>query len=314
MAGIKQEDEKLIEQFLKDCELRGMTEGSVLSYKYALKIFSIFLEETNKSLLNINRETLREYIEYLRNSKELSQKTLENHFSVLSSFYEYLVYENKVEKNAVLDVRKRYLRRYKKNSNPGGKRKLISVEEMSMLINSIMDIRDKAIAILLAKTGIRRGELVKIDIDDINWKDYSITLKPTAKRSNRIVFFDGECAMVLRRWMRIRDELIGDETSALFTNATGERLKRSGVYNAMKKWANKAGLNNEHSKKLEDHFSVHCFRHYFTTHLLRNGMPREYVKELRGDARNEAIDIYHHIDKDELRKSYLAHIPQLGIE
>ncbi|HEC93554.1 MAG TPA: recombinase, partial [Candidatus Atribacteria bacterium] len=67
-------------------------------------------------------------------------------------------------------------------------------------------------------------------------------------------------------------------------------------------------------KKLEDHFSVHCFRHYFTTHLLRNGMPREYVKELRGDARNEAIDIYHHIDKDELRKSYLAHIPQLGIE
>jgi integrase/recombinase XerD len=42
-------------------------------------------------------------------------------------------------------------------------------------------------------------------------------------------------------------------------------------------------------------------------------MPREYVRELRGDARNEAIDIYHHIDREELRKSYPACIPQLGI-
>jgi integrase/recombinase XerD len=42
-------------------------------------------------------------------------------------------------------------------------------------------------------------------------------------------------------------------------------------------------------------------------------MPREYVKELRGDKRNEAIDIYHHIDKQELRKTYLACIPKLGV-
>jgi len=64
---------------------------------------------------------------------------------------------------------------------------------------------------------------------------------------------------------------------------------------------------------MEDRFMTHCFRHWFTTHLLRAGMPREYVKELRGDARNEAIDIYHHIDREDLRKSYLACIPELGI-
>ena len=43
-------------------------------------------------------------------------------------------------------------------------------------------------------------------------------------------------------------------------------------------------------------------------------MPREHVQELRGDARMEAMDIYYHIDEEELRKSYLAHIPQLGLE
>jgi integrase/recombinase XerD len=313
MEGVKLEDEKLIDQFLNDCKLRGIAEGSMRSYKSPLKIFSIFLNGKNINLQDVNRNTLREYVDYLRNSKKLSQKTIENHFSALSSFYEYLVYEQKVEKNIVLDIRRRYLRRYKKNSTPGETRKLISVEEMAILINSILDARDKAIAILFAKTGIRREELVTIDVGDINWGDNSITLKPSAKRSNRTVFFDGECAMILRRWLQIRKEIVGSKTKALFTNGTGERLKRSGVYNAMVRWAKRLGYFDPNSDRLEDHFSCHNFRHWFTTHLLRNGMPREYVKELRGDIRGDAIDIYHHIDKRDLRKSYLSCIPKFNV-
>jgi site-specific recombinase XerD len=57
----------------------------------------------------------------------------------------------------------------------------------------------------------------------------------------------------------------------------------------------------------------HYCSHWFVTHLLRAGMSRDFVKELRGDTRGEAIDIYNHIDKKDLRESYLAHIPQLGI-
>jgi site-specific recombinase XerD len=52
--------------------------------------------------------------------------------------------------------------------------------------------------------------------------------------------------------------------------------------------------------------------HWFTTHLWRAGMSQEFIQELR-DVRKEAIDIYDHIDSKELRESYLAHIPQLGI-
>ncbi len=55
------------------------------------------------------------------------------------------------------------------------------------------------------------------------------------------------------------------------------------------------------------------FRHFFTTHLIRNGMPREYVKELRGDARREAIDLYYHVDLEDLRWRYMACMPQFGI-
>ena len=313
MGGMKHGDEKLINQFLKDCKLRGMTDGSVRSYNSPLKIFSIFLNGKDTSLQDINRLILREYVDYLRNSKKLSLKTIENHFSAISSFYEYLVYEQKVEKNIVLDIRKRYLRRYKKNSASGETRRLISIEEMTILVNSILDTRDKAIAVLFAKTGIRREELATIDVEDINWGDNSITLKPSAKRSNRIVFFDGECAMVLRRWLQIRDEIVDSKIIALFTSENGKRLKRSGIYNAMVRWAKRIGYFNPDSDKLEDHFSCHNFRHFFTTHLLRNGMPREYVKELRGDIRNEAIDIYHHIDMKDLKKAYLSAVPKFNL-
>jgi len=57
----------------------------------------------------------------------------------------------------------------------------------------------------------------------------------------------------------------------------------------------------------------HCCRHWFTTHLRRNGIRRELLKELRGDSRGEAVDIYDHIDRKELKRANLVAIPELGI-
>ena len=85
------------------------------------------------------------------------------------------------------------------------------------------------------------------------------------------------------------------------------------MYNTIRKWADRYGLYDGKSKRLEERFSVHCFRHWFTTWLLRNGMPRDYVKELRGDSRKEAIDIYNHIDMEDLQRAYLAAIPQFDV-
>jgi integrase/recombinase XerD len=133
------------------------------------------------------------------------------------------------------------------------------------------------------------------------------------KRSNRIVFFDDECARMLKRWMAQRKKL-NSKTEALFTNEYGGRLNRNGVYNLVTKYAETVGLHDPKSDRVEDHFSTHNCRHWFTTWLRRNGMPREFTKTLRGDKRKDAIDIYDHIDKEELRKAYLAFIPQLGID
>jgi len=303
---------KLIDEFCEDCKLRGMTEESIRRYRSSLLIFASFLANKGTNVDNVDTYHLREFLHYIKNVRKVKHKTAENYFSALSALYSYLIFEGLVSTNVISPFRKRYLRQYKEGYEDPA-RKLLSVEDMSRLVNSIMDPRDRAIAVLLAKTGIRRGELLKLDLQDIMWADYSITLKPTPKRSNRVVFFDDECATALRRWLKVRENL-NPKTKALFVSyQSPNRLSRNGLWTAIVKYASRLGFHRAESPRLEDHFCPHCFRHWFTTWLLRNGMSREYVKELRGDRRGEAIDIYHHIDREELRRAYLAYIPKLGV-
>jgi integrase/recombinase XerD len=187
------------------------------------------------------------------------------------------------------------------------------MEDMARLINSEMDIRNKAIIALLAKNGIRRNELVTLDTSDVDLVELRIKLKPTAKRSNRTVFFDSECSFILRRWLKAREGRNKKGITALFINAAGDRLNRGGILRIVNEAARRVGLHNPASERMEEHFSPHCCRHWFTTHLRRAGMRREFIQELRGDSRREAIDIYDHIDLKELKEAYLACIPQLGI-
>ena len=299
--------DEILEEYRNDLKTMNLTDETVRQYYAMVKTFVDFAKG---DILNPDRSIFVNFINYLRNERKDSIARVKYYFTALSSFYDFLVYAGYIKTNIIPIIRKRYLKQYKKDRTV--KRKLLTVDEMASFINSIVDPRDKAIAILFAKTGIRRGELINIDIDDINWENLSIRLKPTPKRSNRIVFFDSECAVILKRWIKIREKLQAN-TKALFINQQGDRLNRQGVYEAVVKWAKRFGLYDKNSSKLEDHFNPHCFRHWFTTHLIRNGMRREYIQELRGDARSEAIDIYHHIDMEELRKSYLACIPKLGI-
>ena len=119
--------------------------------------------------------------------------------------------------------------------------------------------------------------------------------------------------MILRKWITSRNYYPKRKTKALFLGEQRNRISRNVLYNLVTKHAERVGLHNPDSPDIEDHFSPHCFRHWFTTHLRRNGLSKDFIKELRGDSRGEAIDICDHIYKKELRGAYLAAIPRLGI-
>ena len=300
----------LIDRYLEDCEIRGMAQGSLPRYKSALRIFQGYM--VGRGIETATRSDLVGFIKYLRDDRKTSQKTIENYFSTLSSFYEFLVFEGEIQSNPALPIRKRYLRRYKENGD-GHERQLISVEDAAGMIKSEPDIRNKALLAMLFKTGMRRGELVSLDVGDVDLVENTIRLKPTAKRSNRTLFLDGEAAYLLRRWLRVREGVNRRKESALFLSSWGHRISRNDVYRAVTLAAERMGLHDPSSERLEDHFSPHACRHWYCTHLFRAGMRREFIKELRGDSRKEAFDIYNHIDLKELKEAYLACIPQLGV-
>jgi len=216
-----------------------------------------------------------------------------------------------IEKNPIPYIRAKYLKSYKDEVR---QRQLIGVEDAAKMVRATIDTRDKAILLVFLKTGIRLNELISLDLEDLDLMGGKLILKPTAKRSNRIVFFDEETSRALSRWLKSRELRFkkGDH-QALFISSKGTRLQTSGVDKLVREAAMRIGLHNHDSEKLEEKFTPHACRHWNTTQLLRAGMRREYVQWLRGDAIKEAVDIYFHVDPEDVRRAYLAAVPQLGI-
>jgi integrase/recombinase XerD len=257
-----------------------------------------FLQPRGVTVEEVSRADLRAYLD-LQQDRGMSRGSVRTHFAAITSFYDFLVYEERLQVNPVIAVRKRFLKSYK---DPGGHtHQLITIEQAAALVEELPSIRDKALLVLLLKTGIRRRELVSLDVTDINFENQSITLKPTAKRSNRIVFFYDECEDYLRRWLRLREYRNHKKVPALFVTSRG-RLTKSSVYGILREAATRLGLNDRDCKDLEKHFAPHCCRHWFTTYLDRAGMKREHIQILRGDAGGDAIDIYIHNDLEKIRE------------
>jgi integrase/recombinase XerD len=247
------------------------------------------------------------FLLYLRECRTRGLKTssLRKLFSNLASLYEFLDEDGQAVRD-VANIQKRYLKTYKPDCE---NRQNISIQDAAQMVAATLSTRDQAILMLLLKTGIRRHELIDLDVGNVDLQKMTVHLKPTGKRSNLVVFIDDECGEALRRWLKIRQN---SDDSALFLSSRRIRISGGAVRSLVVNAAMRVGLHDSEGR-LDARFGAHCCRHWFTTHLLRAGMRREYVQWLRGDAIREAVDIYYHIDPEDVRRAYLAHIPQLGI-
>ena len=296
-----------IQAFIDDCGIRGYTKSTLDGYRRILLRYSKYLKG---DVVKAGAEEFKRYLQYMTQERQLSKRSIRHYFDTLGSFYDYLGFEGILDRNPYPRFRRKYLNNYKKNEDGGIKRQIISVEQMSDLVSSIFDPRDKAIVTLFAKTGIRLSELTSIDLKDIDWGKRIITVKKNGKRSNCKVFFDDEAERVLRRWLKAREN-INPDNDALFVNySNNNRIHKSTVMKITTKYARRLGIHKDDGR-LDEKFTCHCTRHWFTTHLRRSSMPREYVKFLRGDSLNETMDIYNHIDFEELKESYDRCIPKL---
>lgn len=300
--------------FYRDLDLRGLAKTSKDTIIGAKRRYEVWCATVGADPSKGDHDDLAEYLRFLR-GKGYRKAYLSRTFSSLATWFDYLKEQGKIAKNPARYVQKKYLHQYKPDSQT---KQIISVEQAANMVRATIDSRDKAILLLFLKTGIRRNELISLNVDDIDLPNLTLTLHPTAKRSNRKLYFDQETATALIRWIRSRETRCrghpeAQNQLALFIGPSGERLGRSGVTDLVVAAAERVGLHDPSSERLEDRFGPHNCRHWFTTHLIRAGMPRDYIKELRGDSKREAIDVYNHIDPKELEDSYMEHMPRLGV-
>lgn len=300
----------ILDAFHQDLELRGLAENTIKRHTYALQRYSIWCSERGRDLTKAEESDILGYLAAMR-ARKMRVASIQQNFASLSVFFAWLARKKMIVSNPIPELMQIYLHPYKDESR---RRQLISVEDAAKMVRATIYVRDRAILLLSLKTGIRRGELVSLDLDDVDLAAGKIELKPTGKRSNRIVFFDEECSRALARWIKSREmRFKRGQQAALFISGKGLRLESTSVDRLVRTAAERVELHDPASEKLEDKFTPHCCRHWFTTYLLRAGMRREYVQWLRGDAIREAVDIYYHIDPEDVKKSYLVHVPRLGI-
>jgi len=312
-------DDQIIQKFVKHCIRQQMSEKTIEVYTNATKVFMRFLNSKRRHLVDVdgmeNKDMLEAFMDHLRNNGVRSFSRFNVCFSALNHLYSYLEYDGVIKQNIVLTVRKMNLKSYKKGDAPS-KRRILDVEKMSRFLNSIINLEDKTICTVLVKTGFRLDELASIKVNEISFGDNSITLKGDGmfhKRTNLKVYFDEETERLLKRWLARRKMVAKPGESALFVGESGHRLYSAGIAFRIAKWTAQFGIHDKDSKRIEDHFTAHNFRHCFTTYLREAGMTREYIGELRGDKPKEVFDIYYHIDHRDLRKSYLSSIPKFNV-
>lgn len=207
--------------------------------------------------------------------------------STLKSFYKYLTTRTKqLQENPVADLEYPKLRK----SLP----KYLTLEQSSALLKAVSgqnQARDYAILMVFLNCGIRRSELVGLNMTDV----YEDRLRVVGKgNKERFVYFGVACRKALDAYLPIRQKQVLTDNRALFGSRNGNRISTDAVHALVKKAFLKAGLD-------ATQFSAHKLRHTAATMMLSGGVDVKTVQEVLGHENLNTTQIYTHIESTELK-------------
>lgn len=290
-----------IEEFIHYLAIeRGMSKHTIAAYETDLSVFVNFLESISvQTWSDVDRTAMIEYLQWER-TKGYKTASVARHLSSIRSFFFYLKQEGKVASDPSDWL-----------ENPKPERRLpkvVSGEEIERLLaapdtRQPLGVRDKAMLELLYATGIRVSELSSLDVGDLNVR--SRFLRCFGKGAKERIVPVGSFALrALYQYLtQARPSLVKDDLEkALFVNHLGMRISRQGVWKTIKKYVQVAGVCVP--------LSPHTLRHSFATHLLENGADLRSVQEMLGHADIGTTEIYTHVTKSHLQKSYQKSHPR----
>ena len=253
-------------------------------------------ENANQVWSAVDINVLNEYIEDLRGRKGYRDTTTARKVASIKSFFGFLSENNIITEDPTESIGSPRVGR----TLP----KFLPEEEVTSLLDTAYKSgtneghRDAVIMELLYATGLRVGELVSLNMQDVDLSESYIRCMGKGSKE-RIVHLYPKALEELRRYLKhARVALIGHRRTepSLFVNHRGERLTRQWVWTILKTYAQKAGI--------QQNITPHTLRHSFATHLLQNGASLRHVQELLGHSSISTTQVYTHLTNGYLEKEY----------
>jgi site-specific recombinase XerD len=279
-------EQNLVELFLAAKRIEGCSEKSL---KYYESTILALLDDLGKDVKHIVTDDIRTYLTEYQARKQSSKVTIDNIRRILSSFFSWLEDEDYILKSPV-----RRIHKVKTGTNI---KETYTDEALELMRDNCTELRDLAIIDMLASTGMRVGEMVLLNREDIDFNERECVVFGKGDKE-RIVYFDARTKIHLLNYLNSRD----DDNPALFVSLQKpyNRLQISGVEVRLRQYGKRLGLNKVHP---------HKFRRTLATMAIDKGMPIEQLQQLLGHRRIDTTLQYAMVKQSNVK---IAHRKYIG--
>ncbi len=293
--------QELLDKYVRHLEVeRGLSPFTIRNYSTDIRHFLKFLELENiGSLEEIDHSVIRNYLGQLLDNGTV-RASISRKMSALRSFFLYLNREGELENEPLNRI-----------SGPKMEKRLpsfLTSEEIISLLSAPdsstpQGLRDRAILELLYASGLRISEIVSLDENSVDIASRQIRVWGKGSKE-RMVLMGQPAAGAITDYIKYgRIKLQGlESTDALFLNRYGNRIAERRIQYLLKKYARQAGIIRR--------VHPHMLRHTFATHMLDGGADLRVVQELLGHSSLSSTQIYTHVTRSQMRKSYLEAHPR----
>lgn len=278
-------ERNFVELFLSAKRIEGCSEKSLTYYKATIEAM---LDELQKDIKHIVTDDIRRYLTEYQENKKSSRVTIDNIRRILSSFFSWLEDEDYILKSPV-----RRIHKVKTGTNI---KDTYSDEALELMRDHCTELRDLAIIDMLASTGMRVGEMVLLNRNDIDFNERECIVFGKGSKE-RVVYFDARTKIHLQNYLESRT----DDNSALFVSLKSphERLKIGGVEVRLRKFGKQLGLQKVHP---------HKFRRTLATMAIDKGMPIEQLQQLLGHRKIDTTLQYAMVKQSNVKMAHRKYI------
>ena len=279
-------EQNYMELFLAAKRIEGCSEKSLKYYKTTIEMM---IATVGKSVKHIETDDIRRYLTKYQEKKKSSKVTIDNIRRILSSFFSWLEDEDYILKSPV-----RRIHKVKIGTNI---KETYSDEALELMRDNCTEPRDLAMIDMLASTGMRVGEMVLLNINDIDFNERECIVFGKGNKE-RVVYFDARTKIHLQNYLNSRT----DDNPSLFVSlkAPHERLKIGGIETRLREFGKQLGLHKVHP---------HKFRRTLATMAIDKGMPIEQLQQLLGHRKIDTTLQYAMVKQSNVK---IAHRKYIG--